>query len=118
MASVALDQLAFTGHLLGLRVDVLDRPGVTFDPLGFETFLAEQADLGTKWAPRYVRIVDALPVTGTDKIDKKPLRTGAWNAPAIWWRPPRAEHYAPFGTEERIALESEFATHDRTVFLP
>ena len=42
----------------------------TFDPDDFAAFLAEQPDLGTKWAPRYVRIVDALPVTGTDKVDK------------------------------------------------
>src|SRR4051812_37604478 len=34
--------------------------GATFDPDAFAAFLAEQRDLGTKWAPRYVRVVDAL----------------------------------------------------------
>jgi fatty-acyl-CoA synthase len=94
------------------------RPGATFDPAAFETFLAEQTDLGTKWAPRFVRIVDAIPVTGADKIAKLPLRTAAWNAPAVWWRPARVQHYAPFGAQERATLESAFATHNRTHALP
>ena len=33
--------------------------GETFDPDAFAAFLAEQPDLGTKWAPRYVRVDDA-----------------------------------------------------------
>ena len=41
-------------------------------------FLAEQPDLGTKWAPRFVRIVDAIPVTATGKVDRKPLRAERW----------------------------------------
>ena len=44
----------------------------------FAAFLAAQPDLGTKWAPRYVRIVDALPVTATDKVDKRPLGSALW----------------------------------------
>ena len=41
-------------------------------------FLAEQPDLGTKWAPRFVRIVDAIPLTATGKVDRKPLRAERW----------------------------------------
>jgi len=40
----------------------------TLDPDAFASFLADQRDLGTKWAPRYVRIVDALPVGATNSI--------------------------------------------------
>src|SRR5829696_5320343 len=43
------------------------RPGVTFDPEDFAAFLAAQPDLGTKWAPRFVRIAATLPVTETSK---------------------------------------------------
>ena len=50
-----------------------------FDPDAFDAFLAAQRDLGTKWAPRYVRIVDALPVGATNKIDKRPLRADRWD---------------------------------------
>ena len=32
-------------------------PGVEFDPDAFTAFLAAQEDLGTKWAPRFVRVV-------------------------------------------------------------
>ena len=37
-------------------------PGADFDPAAFATFLAAQSDLGTKWAPRYIRLCDALPI--------------------------------------------------------
>ena len=36
-------------------------PGRRFDPDAFAAFLQVQDDLGTKWAPTFVRIVDALP---------------------------------------------------------
>jgi len=46
--------------------------------------LDDQRDLGTKWAPRFVRIVDALPVTGVDKVAKLPLRAESrWPLPRI-----------------------------------
>jgi fatty-acyl-CoA synthase len=63
-------------------------PGASFDPSAFASFLALQEDLGTKWAPRFVRIVDHVPLTGTNKIDKRPLRSAAWiTADPVWWRP-------------------------------
>lgn len=68
--------------------------GAAFDPVGFAQFLANQPDLGTKWAPRFVRIVDALPLTATRKIDRKPLRQERWTtADPVWWRPTTAEPY-------------------------
>jgi hypothetical protein len=47
-----------------------------------------QEDLGTKWAPRFVRLVDQIPLTGTNKVDKRPLRSrpGSPTDP-VWWRP-------------------------------
>jgi fatty-acyl-CoA synthase len=54
-------------------------PGRSFDPGAFAAFLAAQPDLGTKWAPRYVRIVAELPRTPTNKVIKRPLRDEAWN---------------------------------------
>ncbi len=54
------------------------RDGAAFDPDFFSAFLREQADLGTKWAPRFVRVVESLPVTGTQKVDKQPLRALQW----------------------------------------
>ncbi|WP_051265507.1 AMP-binding protein [Nakamurella lactea] len=49
-------------------------PGATLDADGFGDFLSAQTDLGTKWAPRYLRVVAALPRTPTNKVVKRPLR--------------------------------------------
>lgn len=85
-----------------------------FDPEDFAAFLAAQADLGTKWAPRYVRVIDRVPVTGTNKVDKKPLRQERWNVPDVWFRPGQDLHYRPFQESDRAALEASFAEHERT----
>jgi fatty-acyl-CoA synthase len=69
-------------------------PGESFDPDAFATFLSEQSDLGTKWAPRYVRIVDSLPITPTNKVLKRQLRREALDVrDQIWERRDRELHY-------------------------
>jgi fatty-acyl-CoA synthase len=91
--------------------------GTAFDPTGFAEFLGAQADLGTKWAPRFVRIVERLPVTGTDKIDKQPLRRDAWNTTdVVWWRPDRrAATYVPFTAADARALDDSLAENRRGI---
>ncbi len=94
-------------------------PEHRFDPADFAEFLSEQTDLGTKWAPRFVRITPHLPVVGNGKIDKKPLRREAWlGQDDIWWRPPRAERYRPLTAQDREDLHEEFVTHDRIDVYP
>ncbi len=81
----------------------------TFDSGAFETFLSEQADLGTKWAPRFVRIVPAIPVTATGKVDRKPLRTERWDATdPIWWRPDRHTAYRRLTDQDVADLRLAF----------
>jgi len=46
--------------------------GATFDPQAFDQFLAEQADLGPKWVPAFVRVDADLPKLSSLKIDKNP----------------------------------------------
>ncbi len=94
------------------------RPGAVFDAAGFGTFLASQADLGTKWAPRFVRVVSAMPLTATNKVDKAPLRAEGWRADDVWWRPGTELKYEPFGIAERTGYREEFARYDRTPLLP
>ena len=90
--------------------------GVAFDPVRFEAFLGDQSDLGTKWAPRYIRVVRALPVTGTDKIDKKPLRADAWETTdPVWWRPDRRGPYRPLGPDGAAMLRAEMVASGRDV---
>jgi fatty-acyl-CoA synthase len=94
------------------------RAGSEFDPAGFAVWLADQPDLGTKWAPRYVRIVRALPVTGTDKIDKRPLRRERWDTTdPIWHRRGRSAAYVPFTDEDRSALLAELEANGRANLL-
>lgn len=88
--------------------------GARFDPAAFGIFLADQADLGTKWAPRFVRMVDAMPLTATNKIDKQPLRREAWRTDdPVWWRPEPDGDYVPLDDEATAALEAELARHGR-----
>lgn len=50
-------------------------PGASFDVTDFGDFLAAQPDLGTKWVPRYLRVVEALPRTPTSKVVKREIDT-------------------------------------------
>ena len=66
------------------------RPEAAFDPGAFAAFLAAQGDLGTKWAPRFVRVCATAPITATSKVLVRALRAERWNcADPVWWRPGR-----------------------------
>jgi fatty-acyl-CoA synthase len=94
------------------------RPGAAFDPDAFGSFLAAQPDLGTKWAPRFVRIVESMPLTATNKVDKAPLRAIGWSADQVWWRGSAELTYEPFRDAEQAAYRLAFATHHRSHLLP
>jgi fatty-acyl-CoA synthase len=90
------------------------RPGATFDGAEFGAFLAGQPDLGTKWAPRYVRLVPALPLTVTTKVLKRELRRQHWSCDdPVWWRPERGGPYVLMTAHDRAALRADFAARDR-----
>lgn len=94
------------------------RPGASFDAAGFDAFLSEQSDLGTKWSPRYVRVVDALPVTETQKILKRLLRHERWEtSDRVWWRPRKGEPLRPMTDEDRAELSARFEARGRTAVL-
>ncbi len=89
--------------------------GVAFDPDAFTAFLAAQEDLGTKWAPRFVRLVSALPVTATDKTDKKPLRAEQWRTgDPIWHRQGRSDRYVRLTPADVDRMVGEFAANGRS----
>ena len=72
-----------------------------FDPRAFAEFLLAQPDLGTKMAPRFVRVVERMPVTATNKIHRARLRKeGVRCADPVWWRPPGEETYRRLTTED------------------
>lgn len=94
--------------------------GAIFDPEAFVAFLDAQADLGTKWRPRFVRLLDDVPLTASGKVAASELRGQAWSGEdEVWWRPdPREPGYAPFDAAARSAWEAVFAAHGRRLLLP
>jgi fatty-acyl-CoA synthase len=90
------------------------RPGAAFDPDDFETFLSEQPDLGTKWPPRYVRVMEAIPVTETQKPMKRQLRRERWDVPEpVFWRPAKGESLRPLSEADRDELLRRFDERGR-----
>jgi fatty-acyl-CoA synthase len=91
----------------------LDDPS-SFDPEHFDSFLAEQRDLGTKWSPRYVRVTAELPTTQTAKVLKRQLRRERWEtADRVWWRPTKGAPLVPLNDDDRAAIHAEFVARDR-----
>ncbi len=89
-------------------------PGVAFDPEAFAKFLAAQEDLGTKWAPRYVRVVGQMPLTANNKVNKQPLRAERWETgDAVWIRREKDGPYERLTAADVDALRTEFETHGR-----
>ncbi|MGH9060131.1 MAG: acyl-CoA synthetase, partial [Acidimicrobiales bacterium] len=78
-----------------------------------------QPDLGTKWSPRFVRLLRALPVTGAAKVDKAPLRADAWEvADPVWWRPRPQGDFLPLTPSEVAGLRARFEAAGRGHLAP
>ena len=91
---------------------VVRRPGADFDPEGFAVFLAGQDDLGTKWAPRYVRWANALPQTETNKILKRTLRRERWETEDETWVRD-GDSYRRLMPQDTDAIRAEFEARGR-----
>jgi fatty-acyl-CoA synthase len=90
------------------------RSSVIFDAEGFAAFLEAQSDLGTKWEPRYVRVVGSIPLTGTGKLDRKALRADRWQTTdPVWWRRGRALEYRRLGGDDIRELDHQFEDSGR-----
>jgi fatty-acyl-CoA synthase len=91
------------------------RPGLdSLAAAEFGAFLAAQGDLGTKWAPRFVRMSRSLPVTATNKVLKRALRTERWNCDdAVLWQPDKNGPYVLLRGEDAAALDT--AVGDRPI---
>jgi fatty-acyl-CoA synthase len=71
-----------------------------------------------------VRITDRIPLTGTGKVDKRPLRRQYWTtSDPVWWRPFGSRggggpsSYRRLTPDDVDALESEFEEHGRRTLL-
>jgi fatty-acyl-CoA synthase len=94
-------------------------PGRAFDPDGFARFLVAQDDLGTKWAPAFVREGGTLPQTASGKVTKGPLRRAGWWAgdDRVFRRVPAPAGrfaYEPMTPAAAADLVEEFRRHGRS----
>ncbi|WP_327283579.1 AMP-binding protein [Streptomyces sp. NBC_01205] len=88
--------------------------GERFSADAFSAFLAAQPDLGTKMSPRYVRIVESMPTTATNKIHRVALRRSGFRCPdPVWWCPPGGSGYRLLDQEDLAGLLAAYAAHGR-----
>ena len=88
--------------------------GARFDPDAFGRFLSEQPDLGTKWAPRYLRLVESIPVTATRKISKPQLRRQSWLVQdPVYVGDTRTHEYRLLDEDGRAQLLAAFERYGR-----
>ncbi|GLB65177.1 acyl-CoA synthetase [Dietzia sp. NCCP-2495] len=88
-------------------------PGARFDPAAFGEFCRTQPDMGTKWAPRFVRIVETMPVTATRKISKPSLRRDSWTVPGEVYLRGDDDEYRPLSGHDRAELLARYELHGR-----
>ena len=59
-------------------------------------------------------MVRSLPVTGTDKVDKAPLRAEQWSSGDPYWeRRDRSSAFTRMSRDDVVALRAEFAANGR-----
>jgi fatty-acyl-CoA synthase len=94
-------------------------PGRQFDPGSFAGFLAAQRDLGTKWAPSFVRVSPALPQTASGKVTKDGLREeGWWRSPdPVYRREGSPPAYRVMDESDHAELRDELRHHGRLALL-
>lgn len=90
----------------------LEFPAGQFDPGAFGSFLGEQPDLGTKWAPRLVRLMAQNPLTATHKVSKLALRRMLWKGEdPVYER--IGDTYVLMTADRKGAREAEYVRHRR-----
>ncbi|MEV6162214.1 AMP-binding protein [Streptomyces sp. NPDC052052] len=94
--------------------------GTRFEDLDLPGFLDLQEDLGTKGAPRYVRVSHALPTTGSNKLRKKEMQLDGWRTDDVVyrWAGRGRPAYERMTDEDKAALRGEFVANGRGRFLP
>lgn len=90
-----------------------------FDAAGFADYLSAQQDLGSKGAPRFLRLSSSLPVTGSNKVLKRVLQRQRWHTdePVYRWAGRGAPAYHRMSADEKRSLDAEFASHGRQRYL-
>ena len=99
------------------------QPGTTIDPAEFADFLRAQSDLGPKWVPSFIQIVEDFPMTPSNKVIKRELVLRRWHDVErhddvqLWWRPTKEIAFSQFTRVEATELRAKFAANNRGALL-
>jgi fatty-acyl-CoA synthase len=99
------------------------QPGTTIDPAEFADFLRAQSDLGPKWVPSFIQIVEDFPMTPSNKVIKRELVLRRWHDVErhddvqLWWRPSKEIAFSQFTRVEATELRAKFAANNRGALL-
>jgi fatty-acyl-CoA synthase len=105
-----------TGDMVMVAIEMNET--TEFSPHEFDEFLSQQRDLGTKWSPQIVRVIEAMPLTANNKVHKPPLRASKWfAADTHYWRPERNQPLQLMNESDKQELEARFAANGRTQIL-
>jgi fatty-acyl-CoA synthase len=101
-----------------VMVALVLRDGATFDGAAFAAWLDDQADLGPKWMPTFVRVGPTLPTTPTNKILTRTLvhqkfRSDRIGADELYRRARGTSDFRRFTPTDEDALRDEFVTNGR-----
>lgn len=86
------------------------------DPRGLPAWYVQQPDLSPTWWPRFVRVVDAMPRTGTAKVARRRLRADAWSGEGTWVRDD--DTYRPWTDDDGVRLARAFEAAGRAHLRP
>ncbi len=105
-----------TGDMVMVAIEMNET--TEFSPHEFDEFLSQQRDLGTKWSPQIVRVIEAMPLTANNKVHKPPLRATKWFASdTYYWRPERNQPLRLMTGTDKQELEARFAANGRSQIL-
>ena len=101
-----------------LAVAVVPRGGVRLDPVELARWIDESSGLPPKWRPRYLRIADELPTTGTNKVVKRTLvhqkvRRDRLGDDVLWVRDRGEPAFRPFTAADEEALREALVAAGR-----
>lgn len=105
-----------TGDMVMAAIEMTESS--VFSPQKFDDFLSQQRDLGTKWSPQIVRVIQAMPLTANNKVHKPPLRSSKWQTnDTLYWRPERNQPLRLMSETDKQELEARFAANGRVHIL-
>lgn len=106
-----------SGDQVMAAIEVADP--ILFDVDKFVKYLNDQDDLGTKGTPRFLRISESLPVTGSNKVLKRELQADKWHTEELVyrWVGRGVPDYRPMTDDAKRALDDEFTQYGRQRYL-